>query len=116
MRIFGMGIPELLIIVLIICVLFGPMLFKKINGQVKKTGTAAKKAVENGAKAAGTDADLGSIDKSVILDKVESFQDRVDKMFADAEEDESESDASAGEDSDPDPSKAQSAPADKTAQ
>lgn len=88
MRIFGMGIPELLIIVLIICVLFGPMLFKKINKQVKRTGDAAKKAVENGSKAAGTDVDLDSIDKSVILDKVESFQNRVDKMFADADEEE----------------------------
>lgn len=116
MRIFGMGIPELLIIVLIICVLFGPMLFKKINGQVKKTGSAAKKAVENGAKAAGTDADLGSIDKSVILDKVESFQDRVDKMFADAEEDDGDSDADADEDGGSDSDEAQSAPSEKTAQ
>ena len=85
MRIFGLGLPELLIILAIVCILFGPVLFKKINKQVKATGKAAKKGIENGAKAAGSDVDLDHIDKSVVLDKVESFQDRVDKMF---EEDE----------------------------
>ena len=88
MRIFGLGLPELLIILAIVCILFGPVLFKKINKQVKATGKAAKKGIENGAKAAGSDVDLDHIDKSVVLDKVESFQDRVDKMFEDDEEDE----------------------------
>lgn len=88
MRIFGLGLPELLIILAIVCILFGPVLFKKINKQVKATGKAAKKGIENGAKAAGRDVDLDHIDKSVVLDKVESFQDRVDKMFEEDEEDE----------------------------
>lgn len=88
MRIFGLGVPELLIILAIVCILFGPVLFKKINKQVKATGKAAKKGIENGAKAAGSDVDLDHIDKSVVLDKVESFQDRVDKMFEEDEEDE----------------------------
>lgn len=88
MRIFGLGLPELLIILAIVCILFGPVLFKKINKQVKATGKAAKKGIENGAKAAGSDVDLDHIDKSVVLDKVESFQDRVDKMFEEDKEDE----------------------------
>lgn len=88
MRIFGLGLPELFIILAIVCILFGPVLFKKINKQVKATGKAAKKGIENGAKAAGSDVDLDHIDKSVVLDKVESFQDRVDKMFEEDEEDE----------------------------
>ena len=88
MRIFGLGLPELLIILAIVCILFGPVLFKKINKQVKATGKAAKKGIENVAKAAGSDVDLDHIDKSVVLDKVESFQDRVDKMFEEDEEDE----------------------------
>lgn len=88
MRIFGLGLPELLIILAIVCILFGPVLFKKINKQVKATGKATKKGIENGAKAAGSDVDLDHIDKSVVLDKVESFQDRVDKMFEEDEEDE----------------------------
>lgn len=88
MRIFGLGLPELLIILAIVCILFGPVLFKKINKQVKATGKAAKKGIENGAKAAGSDVDLDHIDKSVVLDKIESFQDRVDKMFEEDEEDE----------------------------
>ena len=88
MRIFGLGLPELLIILAIVCILFGPVLFKKINKQVKATGKAAKKGIENGAKAAGSDVDLDHIDKSVVLDKVESFQERVDKMFEEDEEDE----------------------------
>ncbi len=88
MRIFGLGLPELLIILAIICILFGPALFKKLNKQVKETGKAAKKGIENGAKAAGTDVDLDHVDKNAVLDKVESFQDRVDKMFEDDDEDE----------------------------
>lgn len=93
MRIFGMGLPEIIIIVLIVCVLFGPALFKKINKQVKATSKAAKKGIESGAEAAGVDVDMDSINKSSVLDKVEGLQDRVDKMFADDDEtDESASD------------------------
>ncbi len=86
MRIFGLGPLELVIILLIVCVLFGPVLFKKLNKQAKATANAAKKGIEGGAKAAGKDVNLDDIDKDTVLDKVEGFQDRVDKMFTDAEE------------------------------
>ena len=87
MRIFGLGPLELIIIVVIVCVLFGPVIFKKLNKQVKATGNAAKKGIESGAKAAGKDIKVDEIDKDTVLDKVESIQNRVDKMFDDAEED-----------------------------
>ena len=100
MRIFGLGLPELLIILAIVCILFGPVLFKKLNKQ-------------NGAKAAGSDVDLDHIDKDTVLDKVESFQNRVDKMFEDDEEDEpaktadktSDSTQAAEKDEKPEPTK-----------
>lgn len=92
-----MGLPELIIIVLIICVLFGPVLFKKLNGQVKATSKAAKKGIENGAKAAGTDVDLDNINKDTVLDKVESLQNRVDKMFSEDDEDDAASEADSEE-------------------
>lgn len=92
-----MGLPELIIIVLIICVLFGPVLFKKLNGQVKATSKAAKKGIENGAKAAGTDVDLDNINKDTVLDKVESLQNRVDKMFSEDDEDDAASEADSDE-------------------
>ena len=112
-RIFGLGLPELLIILAIVCILFGPVLFKKLNKQVKETGKAAKKGIENGAKAAGSDVDLDHIDKDTVLDKVESFQNRVDKMFEDDEEDEptktadkaSDSTQAAEKDEKPEPTK-----------
>ena len=113
MRIFGLGLPELLIILAIVCILFGPVLFKKLNKQVKETGKAAKKGIENGAKAAGSDVDLDHIDKDTVLDKGESFQNRVDKMFEDDEEDEpaktadktSDSTQAAEKDEKPEPTK-----------
>lgn len=86
MRIFGLGLPELIIIVLIVCVLFGPVLFKKLNKQVRATGKAAKKSIEGGAKAAGKDVDLDNLGKDGVLEKVESFQDHIDKMFSDDDE------------------------------
>ena len=88
MRIFGLGLPEIIIIVLIICVLFGPVLFKKLNKQAKATAKAAKKGIEGEAQAAGTDVNLDDIDKDTVFEKVESFQDHVDKMFDDAEKEE----------------------------
>lgn len=87
MRIFGLGPLELIIIIAIVCVLFGPIIFKKLNKQVKATGKAAKKGIESGAKAAGTDIKVDEINKDSVLDKVESIQNRVDKMFDDAEKD-----------------------------
>lgn len=91
MKLFGViGVWELVIILVIVCLIFGPALFKKLGKQMKKTGNAAKSAVENGAHAAGKDVDFDSMDKSKILDKVESFQDRVDKMFDDDDADSEE--------------------------
>ena len=87
MRLFGLGPLELIIIIAIVCVLFGPIIFKKLNKQVKATGKAAKKGIESGAKAAGTDIKVDEINKDSVLDKVESIQNRVDKMFDDAEKD-----------------------------
>lgn len=100
MRIFGMGLPEIIIIVLIICVLFGPALFKKLNKQVKATSKAAKKGIENGAEAAGVDVDMDGIDKGSVLDKVEGFQDRIDEMFADDDEPSEDAPAKKPEDQD----------------
>ena len=85
MRIFGLGVPELVIILIIVCVLFGPVLFKKLGKQVKATGKAAKKGIESGAAAAGKSVDLDNVDKGSVLDKVEGFQDRIDKMFQEEE-------------------------------
>lgn len=87
MRIFGLGPLELVIIIAIVCVLFGPIIFKKLNKQVKATGEAAKKGIESGAKAAGADIKVDEINKDTVLDKVENIQNRVDKMFDDAEKD-----------------------------
>lgn len=87
MRLFGLGPLELIIIIAIVCVLFGPIIFKKLNKQVKATGKAAKKGIESGAKAAGTNIKVDEINKDSVLDKVESIQNRVDKMFDDAEKD-----------------------------
>ena len=87
MRVFGLGPLELVIIIAIICVLFGPVIFKKLNKQVKATGKAAKKGIDDGAKAAGTDIKVDEINKDTVLDKVENIQNRVDKMFDDAEKD-----------------------------
>ncbi len=97
MRIFGLGPLELIIIIAIVCVLFGPIIFKKLNKQVKATGKAAKKGIESGAKAAGTDIKVDEINKDSVLDKVESIQNRVDKMFDDAEKDTEEAAESSSE-------------------
>lgn len=100
MKLFGIiGIPELIIIVVIICVLFGPALFKKINKQVKATGKAARKGIENGTKAAGADVDLDNIDKDAVLDKIEGLQNHVDKMFNSDEDDADEAPAASTSDS-----------------
>ena len=85
MRIFGPPLPELIIILVVILLIFGPGLFKKLNKQLKKTGEAAKKGIEavsaeaaEAWKAAGKKVDLDNVSKDDILDKVENLQDKMD--------------------------------------
>lgn len=81
MRIFGLGIPELIIILVVILLIFGPGLFKKLNKQLKKTGQAAKRGLEAGTEAAGKKVDLDNVSKDDILDKVENLQDKMDEKL-----------------------------------
>lgn len=85
MRIFGLGVPELIIILVVILVIFGPGLFKKIGKRGKETFDAAKKGIESGAKENGKDLDLDNMSKDDVLDGVTKMQDKVDDMFAKAE-------------------------------
>lgn len=88
MRIGPFGIVEILIIVLIIAVIFGPSLFKKFGKRVKKTAESAKEGIEAGARENGSDLKLDEVNKDTIMDKVTEFQDRLDEKLTEAEKEE----------------------------
>lgn len=94
MRIFGLGMPELVVILLIICVLCGPALFKKLGGRAKKVGKAAAKGIEDGAKNAGVDVEKVKQENKdkTVAERIEDFQDKVDEHL------ESKKDIDFGED------------------
>ncbi len=81
MRIFGMGLPELLIIIAIVAVIFGPNLFKKLGKRLKDTGDAAKKALDSGEKAAGVNTKKVDGEEKDTLEKITDFQDSVDQWM-----------------------------------
>ncbi len=81
MRIFGMGVMEIAIILVIVCLIFGPVLFKKIGKRGKDTFDSAKKGLENGAKQNDKDLDFDSFSKDDLMDGITKLQDRVDDMF-----------------------------------
>lgn len=86
MRIGPLGLPEIIIIVVIIAVLFGPSLFTKLGKRIKQTGDAAKKGIEAGAAEAGKDVDLDSAKKGSVMETIDSFQDKLDEKLTEAEE------------------------------
>lgn len=83
MRIFGLGLPELVVILIIICVLCGPALFKKLGGRAKKVGKAAVKGIETGATNAGVDVDKIKEENKgkTVAERIETFQDKVDEKL-----------------------------------
>ena len=83
MRIFGLGMPELIVILLIICVLCGPALFKSLGKRAKAGGQAASKGIEDGAKGAGVDVDKIKEENKgkSVAERIESFQDKVDEKL-----------------------------------
>lgn len=97
MQIFGIGLPELIIILVVILLIFGPGLFKKLGKRGKETFDAAKKGIEEGAKENGKDVDLDNMTKDDVLDGVDKMQNKVDEMFTKAEEDEAKEKAAKAE-------------------
>lgn len=83
MRIFGLGMPELIIILVIIVVLCGPALFKKIGKRTKTVAKAAKAGLEDGAKNAGVDVEKIKEDNKgkTVAERIEDFQDKVDQKL-----------------------------------
>ena len=84
MKIFGLfGPVELVIIIVIIAVLCGPSLFKKLGGRAKAVGKAAKKGIESGATNAGVDVEQAKKDNEgkSALDILGEFQDKVDEKM-----------------------------------
>ena len=81
MRIFGLGMPELVVILLIVCVICGPALFKKLGKRAKSVGKAAGTGLEDGAKTAGVDVEKIKEENKgkTVAERVEAFQDKVDE-------------------------------------
>lgn len=90
MRFGPLGPLELLIIIVIIAIIFGPSLFKKFGKRVKQTAEGAKEGIEAGARENGKDLRLEEVDKDSIMDKVTAFQDKVDEKLTEAEREEEE--------------------------
>lgn len=86
MHIGPVGVTEIIIILIIVAVIFGPSLFTKLGKRLKKTGDAAKKGIEVGAHEAGKDVNLDNVKKKDVMDSVESFQDKMDEKLTKAEE------------------------------
>ena len=95
MHIGPLGLPEIIIIVIVIALIFGPNLFKKVGKRLKKTGEAAKKGIEAGAKENGHDIKLDEISKDDVMGKINEFQDKVDEKLNEAEKAQDEEDAKA---------------------
>ncbi|MCD8199960.1 MAG: hypothetical protein LUD25_03230 [Coriobacteriaceae bacterium] len=77
MKIFGLGIPELIIILVIIVVLCGPALFSRLRKRTDSAVKGAKQGIEAGKQAADVKPDPEMEGKSP-MEKVEHFQDKVD--------------------------------------
>lgn len=90
MRFGPLGPLELLIIIVIIAIIFGPALFTKIGKRVKQTAESAKEGLEAGAKENGKDLKLDEVKKESIIDKVTEFQDKLDEKLTEAEKEEAE--------------------------
>lgn len=88
MHIGPLGITEIIIIVIVIAVICGPGIFKKFGKRLKKTGQAAKAGLEAGASENGHDIDLDNVNKESVMDKIDEFQDKLDKKLSEAEEEE----------------------------
>lgn len=88
MKIFGLGMPELIIILVIIVVLCGPALFKKLGSRTKKVAKAAKVGIEDGATKAGVDVEKVKAEGAgkTGLEKLEDFQDKLDKKLDEKDE------------------------------
>ena len=74
---------EIIIIIVIIAVLFGPGIFKKFGKRIKQTGKAAQKGLESGAKNAGVDVDKikAEAKDKTVQERVEGLQDKVDEWL-----------------------------------
>ena len=55
MKIFGLGMPELLIILAIVCLLFGPKYLPKLGKALGKTVSALREGLNNGKTEAQAD-------------------------------------------------------------
>lgn len=74
---------EIVIVIVIIAVLFGPGIFKKFGKRIKQTGKAAQKGLESGAKNAGVDVEKikSEAKDKTVQERVEGLQDKVDEWL-----------------------------------
>ena len=93
MHIGPLGLPEIIIIVVIIAVIFGPNLFVKLGKRAKKTLEGAKMGIEEGAKENGKDLKLDEVKPGNVMDKVSELQDKLDEKLTEAEKEEAEKEA-----------------------